>query len=386
VSTGRRIPGYLNALLLLILLAPWLVAEPRQAEDDKKKILARFSFRPGGEPILLSVQLDGKLHLCLLDTGATVGIYDPSLPLGKSLATQVVETPNGTVKLSQHAPPPAKLGDMALHDKGPGFIFSLDFTQIRQVAGEPLVGIIGMDFLRQHIVQMDFDAGEVRFLRTADDACGKAFPLTFSSQGIPTVKLKIADVVEALFQLDTGACGLGSVDIEKGLFDGMVEKQHLKVVGKSLSETLNGTGSSRLARSKSLSLGDFNLTDPIVGDGRVNTLGLSFLVRFQVTLDFPNAKMYLKKGKAFAAPDLYDLSGLRLLRIDGKTVVHSVAEESPAAVKGVKAKDQLVKIGNMPVDRMTLSQLRRLLATPADAVEVALRRDDEDRKVVLPLK
>jgi hypothetical protein len=52
-----------------------------------------------------------------------------------------------------------------------------------------------------------------------------------------------------------------------------------------------------------LALGDFKVNNPFVGESQSNMLGLSFLARFQVTMDFPRAKMYLKKGKPFDGPD-----------------------------------------------------------------------------------
>jgi hypothetical protein len=377
--------GYLIGWLLFALFVPWLSAEPRQAGNDTN-VLALFSFRRG-EPIMLPVQVAGKTYTCLLDTGCFVGAYDSSLPLGKATETQVVKTPNGPITLSRYAPPKALLGDMALHEHGPGFVLAQDFTKLRQAAGEPLFGIIGMDFLYRRVVQLDFDAGEVRFLREAGANCGQEFALKIEEPSrVPRVKVKIADVSEPWFVIDFGAVTLDSGLLEKELFNGLEEKQHLEVVGRSLAETANGSQSSRIAQGKTLALGNFKVNNPLVGEGSYNLLSLNFLARFQVTIDFPNAKMYLKKGKDFDAPDLRNLSGLYLLRVDGKTVVDSVDPESPAAVRGIKAKDQLLKVANKPVEKMTMSQLGRLLATPTQMLECTLRRGEETKEIVMHLK
>jgi hypothetical protein len=384
--TALRIRGYLIGWLLFALFVPWLSAEPRQQGNDKN-ILARFSFRPGEPSIMLPVQVAGKTYTCLLDTGSAVGIYDPSLPLGKVAETLEVESANGPITLSKHAPPKALLGDMALHEHGVGFVLAYDFTKVRQVAGEPLFGVIGMDFLYRRVVQVDFDAGEVRFLREASANCGQECALKIEGPWrAPLVKIKIADVGEPWFLIDSGLCSLDSGGLEKNLFNALVEKKHLEVVGSTLSETAKGTHSSRVAQGKLLALGDFKVNNPIVDESRANVLSLNFLARFLVTFDFPNAKMYLKKGKAFDAPDLRDLSGLHLLRVDGKTIVHSVDPESQAAVRGIKAKDQLIKVANKPVEKMTLFQLRRLLATPAQQLECTLCRGEDLKEIVMQLK
>jgi hypothetical protein len=386
MSFARRIAGSLAALLLTVLFASWLVAEPRQAGNNPKNVLARFAFRPDGEPILLPVQLEGKTHICQLDTGCTFSIYDSSLPLGEATAKEVMTTPNGPVTVWKHRPPKVMLGDLALHDKGADFVIGYDFTKVRQVSGEPIFGMIGMDFLRQPVVQIDFDAGEVRLLHTADDSCGQAFALDFTPEKLPTVKLKVPEVGDRPFLLDTGYVGLNSGDFDHELFDHVVDKKHFKVVGSTLAETAAGTDSSRLAQGKALTLGDFTVANAIVGESDWNILGLRFLARFLVTFDFPSAKLYLKKGKAFDAPDLRDLSGLHLLRIDGNTVVHSVVEKSAAAGQGIKAKDQVLKVGNLLVDKMTKHQLTRLLATPGQTVELTLRRGDAAWQAVLKLQ
>ena len=42
--------------------------------------------------------------------------------------------------------------------------------------------------------------------------------------------------------------------------------------------------------------------------GYVNLLGLGYLRRYHVTLDFPNRAMYLRKGKHYSDPDRIDIS------------------------------------------------------------------------------
>jgi hypothetical protein len=227
MSTALRIRGCLIGWLLFALFVPGLSAEPPQAGNDKK-VLARFSFRPG-EPIILPVKVAGRTFTCLLDTGSTVGVYDPSVPLDEAVGSQLVQTPNGLTMLRKHPAPKALLGDMALHEHGPGFVLGYNFVKMRQATEWPLFGVIGMDFLARRVVELDFDVGEVRFLSKASADCGQEFALKLDeASGLPMVQVAIADVGEPWFIIDSGFCGLESSCLEQGLFNGLVEKNTLK--------------------------------------------------------------------------------------------------------------------------------------------------------------
>ena len=66
-----------------------------------------------------------------------------------------------------------------------------------------------------------------------------------------------------------------------------------------LLATASGVIRSREARISNLSVESFEYQDLIFGEGNWSYLGLSFLSRHIVTFDFPNSRMYLKKGKEF---------------------------------------------------------------------------------------
>jgi S1-C subfamily serine protease len=104
-----------------------------------------------------------------------------------------------------------------------------------------------------------------------------------------------------------------------------------------------------------------------------------------MTLDLVNDKVYLKKGKSFGRVDSYDLSGLHLLRKDGKVVVHSVDKQSPADAAGLKAGDVLVQVDGTRADELSMFQLRRRFSTEAKRLRVTLRRGEKDMEVVLTL-
>lgn len=81
--------------------------------------------------------------------------------------------------------------------------------------------------------------------------------------------------------------------------------------------------------------------------------------------------MYLKKADGYSRIDQEDMSGLRLMRVEGETIVHSVDEGSPADMAGIRDRDTIVRIGDKPASEYKLADIRRLLRS-GDGKEIVL--------------
>jgi hypothetical protein len=130
-----------------------------------------------------------------------------------------------------------------------------------------------MDCLKHYCIQLDFEAGKVRFLnpdQTNDAELGKPFPLTFW-QNIPFIH-------------HAGLLGESGADlmIDAGCrVDGLENKNAIKGIAQFLPVG-HWDGHTYT-----------NLTVAAVDQG--NVLGLGFLARHLVTLNFPKQTMYLKQ-------------------------------------------------------------------------------------------
>ncbi len=368
----------LPVFLALVFFAR--AGEPGKA-GETGPVLEKFSVAGNGDALLLPVTLKGKRHLFVLDTGSNVTLFDRSLPLGKFLDTVEANTPHGVTEVSLFEPPPSALGKLSLRPK---FVASMDLKKIREVTGHAIYGIVGMDFLGQQVVRVDFASGELWFLKAAEPKMGTPLPLSYQ-RGCPCVSASVQGL-KASFLLDTGSVGFGSGNLAADFFSTLTAKKDLLVVGKSLHETLTGTKTQRIARAGKLVVGDFSLAKPVFGEGGGNNLGLDFLSRFVVTLDFPNDRIFLQKGKRFEHPDVWDVSGLHIIRKKGKTWVHSVDKDSPAGDAGVKAGDRIVKVGDRLAEEMTLFQIRRLGCARDSLLRLTIGRQKETREVALDLK
>lgn len=356
-----------------------------KAKDDPL-VLERFKIHRHGDALLVPVTFKEKEYTFVIDTGASHTVYDISLPLGAVKDKLKVDSAGGPVVVSIFAGQTSSLGKLKIE---PGeFSPGIDLAKIREVSGYPIYGVLGMDFLNKHVVQIDFDEGELVFLKKARPGAGTAFPLEVS-QMKPLLKVKLHDKGddgrELDFLIDTGSVGLGSGGLKKELVAELEKQGGLRVVGQTLTETAKGTTTNRLVQQKKTSLGDFVMADAVFSEGRHNLIGLGFLSRFKVTFDFPGQTLHLEKGKRFEDPDRWDLSGLHLVRKEGRTVVHSVDKESPAASSGIKAGDVLVQAAGKATQPMSLFELRRLFCEPGGKIGLVVQRQEQRLDVAVEL-
>lgn len=344
-----------------------------------------FDVGKDGRVLMLPVTYKGKTYSFLLDTALTWSGVDKSfmLELGQPKSIAKVATPGGELKLPLYDAPDIRLGPLPLAGGGP--ILCEHLRPFRFLLGEPIDGLIGMSALKGRIVQIDFDAGKVRLLtagKPRHDDWGQAHDLIYVD-GVPAVRVRVGDAVTTMI-LDTGCDGAGYLTAE--LFEKALAKAKSPTT-QTVLYTAAGPRRVRQARLPALTLGTTSYKGVILSEGRQCVLGLSFLARHTVTLDFVNHKLYLKKGKAFDRPQQRDMSGLRLFRKDGRTIVHSCEDGSPSAAAGLARGDVLAKLDGRDAGKLDLFDIRRILSSQ-DGREVTLivRRGDEDRTVTIRLK
>ena len=166
-----------------------------------------------------------------------------------------------------------------------------DLEKPSSLSGRPIMGVLGMDCLRHYCIQLDFEAGKLRFLNSdrVDAAqLGKAFPLTFrwACPFIHCSSLSGGEV--AYLWIDTGYNKDGALNSE--LFRREVRGRTLRVDG----DAANGRKPERAWLPECVWNGE-TYTNLILGNVDSNVLGLRFLARHLVTFDFPKRTMYLKQ-------------------------------------------------------------------------------------------
>jgi len=236
---------------------------------------------------------NGEAFPFLLDTGTSATLFDKSVAskLGKSLGDVSVVGWGQKNEGHIYAMPRLYLGDVAL--KVPGEAATYDFGSLNDGKGARILGILGYDTLRHYCIQLDFAAGKMRFLddKTADKSSwGKAFPIR---------DLNVDDERPSVEQNLLGQHGPHSLIDTGSNNDGWLMK-------KNYWEWTNSVSFKGQAK-KPYGLFD-GLQYPFISLGSANVesdgIGIRFLARHLVTLDFPKRKLYLKLQSVYPLPNL----------------------------------------------------------------------------------
>jgi outer membrane lipoprotein-sorting protein/predicted aspartyl protease len=363
---------------------PKKVAELNQPVIDNR---TEFPIGGGCGAILIPVHIQGKEYSFVLDTGASNTILDTSLRdlLGKPKSMQRVQTAGNPMVMQIFESPLIQIGPFNI-PKGSD-VSCIDLSMASMVDGRNISGILGMDFLKNHVIRIDFDKYIFSFLVQDDidtSASGQEFNLTYNSLGLPQVKGQLLDNIYVEFIIDCGNNYFG--DFDKDTFEKIITRQDTKI-SETLVVAASGPQKQREIRVKSLKIGNFDYKDTIFGESNYNCLGIEFLNRHVVTLDFPKMKMYLSKSNRFEKIDEDDMSGLHLLLISGKVVVHSIDKNSPADKNGITTGDVIVKIDGKNATDIEISQVRLILRSgEGKEITLTIGHNGQLREITLVLE
>jgi hypothetical protein len=264
----------------------------------------------------------------------------------------------------------------------------------------PTLGLVGYELAKQAVIVLDYEKSEITFIRPTvfrPPEGVESLPLKFRGH-IPLVEA-VLDGVTGEFQLDTGA--RPSLTLTRSFADahGLVEKYHARreAVG---GYGLGGQSRGLLARPAELNLGQIAVHGPVAlisSNWRRNTamsriagnIGGGLLKRLLVTLDYPHGKLYLQPNRHFAEPDLFDRSGLWVMRASNGSAfeIADVIPDSPASKAGLKVGERILKVDQTDASNFTVATLReRLEREPGTKIGLEVQNEDGLREVMLVLE
>lgn len=231
---------------------------------------------------------DGREILFMVDTGSPITLLDKSLEseLKKGRHTIPVSfVSGGREDADVYSAPNLYWGNTRLTTGR--YVAALDFKKLPFLKNPSVLGILGMDCLRHYCIQLDFEAGQIHFLKPqlqeANDL-GPALPLSFSRGFCPQIH-------RATF-IGTGT----NLFVDLGCnIDGIVDKKAINGLAMFFPERdWNGEMYTNLI---------------VAGVGHADALGLRFLARHVVTFDFPKSTLYLKKRRIGPLTGDHSLTG-----------------------------------------------------------------------------
>ena len=278
------------------LLSSQLLCFPATADSTHVPLPANVIMNKGagrGDWLIVKVRLEsGEESPFIVDTGSPGSVLDKSFEprLGTRLHLFTLWSMYGKQESGLYAAPKLYLGNVPLVTDR--YIATYDFKKASALRRSGIMGILGMDCLARYCIQLDFEAGTMRFLK-ADQVnpaeLGKAFPLVLSSslnKSISPMDLSIHH---------TGLFGGSNTNlmIDTGYNnDGAIENGVIR--GHYLTRLVHFFIRCRDLRVGKCVWDDQTYTKLRVGTGW-NVLGLRFLARHLVTFDFPKRTMYLKQ-------------------------------------------------------------------------------------------
>lgn len=253
-------------------------------------------------------------------------------------------------------------------------------------------GVIGAPFFERFVVEIDYDRQLISFSEPGsskariEDRGGnwQELPLQIQS-GVPYLTTQISTTpgqsVALKLLVDTGYRGPVSLTPETHeAIDEPVE--YFSTVGQGLS----GDVEIRVGVPEALSIGDYSLNTVTVNysisggesdKGSNGLLGSEVLGQFNLVFDYPNERMFVAPNQQFGEPINADRSGLLLRPHRLGAVVKSIASGSAGGESGLQVGDIITSIDDQAMTRLSITKLRRLLASDREGVSVCWLSSDQ---------
>ena len=395
--------------VMLIFSYPIVLAQSKPPDfrlaSEKRPVKVPFELFENN--ILVQFRINSSQPVwCIFDTGASINVLD------KNLAAQIGLADNGAANLN--AGGGAVEGTVVENATVslPGVeayrqriaLVSLDI--LPQYFGRPVQGIIGTDFIKNFVIEIDHANQTLTFYNH------KTYNLSKDPQAIaiknvdnvPYTEIELLldgnKTITADFELDTGSSRslqINSPFADKNNIPGTLPK----------SKTAEGVGGAGVggntsfidARINALRIGQYKFDNPVVSISRdtagtgagqdAGVIGTEIFRRFTVILDYESQKILLKPNKFFNEQFETDLSGLEL--ITGKNnfneiKIKAVRNNFPASRAGLRADDEIISINGRSIKEFDLDKLSKMFRQPGKEYLLTIKRQNQTIAAKLKLE
>ena len=277
-------------------------------------------------------------------------------------------------------------------------VFSLE--HVEPFEGRQVEGLLGADFLRRNVVEIDYATLKMRIIDPADytpSASAIIVPIN-ADEGLcmaeGAIQRKGGKPIPCSFVIDTGVRGtllLYSPFVRRhGFYDSKKPLITATVGGGAGGETKGD-----IDRLASLSIGPMKFDNtPVVysrdsvgafaSEEASGIIGGEILRRCKTTFDYAHDRLVLEPY-ADQKPFEYDMSGTFLVGAGDdyrRVTVFSVAPKTPAAEAGLMKGDEIVSVDKRPAAQLGLDGVRGLFKSTA-TYRLEVKRGDKTLNVDL---
>jgi hypothetical protein len=370
----------LLALCFFAVLVSFEVADSR-AKAPVNTIEYRIA--PNGDAILVPIRAGHDLHYFLLDTGAAYNAIDPSLSRHLKMDSVIPMPQNPGRQL--YASTGFKLDNTSIEVTG-GFLVQ-DLAKIRAVSGQPISGVLGIEFLSGFRIVVDQDKGLLRLEQPSKVGLESGSPIEIDDLGRPTCLIELGNAENISFVIDTGMILPGLGEMEKSLFANLANRQVITPIGSvSKVQTVSESRSSRKGQVTKFQFGSDSFENLSIREGTFNGLGMDFLSRYNFALDIKNRRIWTSPSSRHRAPPLFDMSGLSIIKQDNEFLVVEVKPGSPAEHARIKTGDKVFGVNGQSKEVLSLHAIRLMLSKPNVDMPIEIFRESQRLPLVLPLR
>ncbi len=270
-----------------------------------------------------------------------------------------------------------------------------DVIPLESFIGAKVHGLIGMDKFRELMVTINYDNHTLKFNRP------KHYVLSSKDEVIPLSIYRGRPYMTARVELDNNEIRDLWLMIDSGAnhpllmeTDSADSYRPLRSLNTTIGRGLGGPIPGAFVRSGWLLLGNSRLDNiitsisaeyisgnPTIRNYRHGTLGSGALSRFEVTFDYSNSRLILRRGAKFNTPFEYNMSGIIFESISTGFNLFRVSQvigNSPAQEAGVMPGDILMSINGKAAFNLNLGELNGLISRkPGTTVVMVLSRNGE---------
>jgi len=355
--------------------------------------------------IMIRVQINNSGPLWFIfDTGDKVAIIDlgraKSLGLTMQGEVQVSGAGAGTVKGANVRD--ASVAVIGAEGTPQPIVLAIPLKGLEPRFGHDIDGIIGADFIKQFVVEIDYPARVLRLHdknRFSYSGSGEILPLTFVHGGYPVIEAEVSltgrSPVKGRFVLDFGSGGA------LALHTPFVEGESLLPPAQKTIRVIGAGGAGgkitgRSGRVAGLKIGKIQIENPLTlfsqdRSGAFATseiqgnIGAMILSKFKAILDYGHDRIILEPNNTLKDPIAPASAGLTIVAdgSDFKTFrVDEVLEDSPATEAGLQKDDVLVAVDGRPAAELALSSLHETFEKPVPH-RLSVRRGAQTLEIML---
>jgi hypothetical protein len=395
----------LSLLVLVFTVAGATISAAQPATQSATSTPVTIPFELVARHIMVKVRINNSRPLSFVfDTGDKVGIVDTEVAkeLNLNLEGQVRVGGAGADTMLGSYVKGASWSLPELDGFSQPVMMSLPLGRMAARFGHDFDGIIGSDFIRQYVVEVDY---QKHVLRVHDkdkftySGPGESIPIQLNPLAYPYLDGEVVPMngepIKGKFVLDLGSGGslvlMSPIVSEHKLLDNGMKT--IKAIGVGGA---GGQSFGQIGRVRSLQIGKFTIANPLTlfsedkagamaSRSLVGNIGQFIASKFRLFLDYNHSRIILEPNSTFSQPMDRATAGV-VLTTEGKDYatirVSDVLENSPASEAGIQKNDVVLSIDGKPAAELKAMKIAEMFEKPA-TYKLTLRRGEQTLQVPL---